>query len=126
MTNNVWAGVHYANCISCSLRKTAVGDVNLRHRFSHNTFFEGAVASGGESVFVNNLVMPPSGGGARSQRGISGKPIQSDYNLLRTQRADYEFRWDTETGGRPESSRDKTSGRSPSKPKTIPASTAIP
>lgn len=100
--NNIWAGIHYGNCISCSLRKAIVGDVNRRNRFENNTFFAGAVGTGGESIFINNVVLPPTGGGARSEQGVSGKPVQSDFNLLWSHIPGFEFKWDAADGGKPQ------------------------
>lgn len=106
VTHNVWAGIHYGNAISCSLRKAIVGDVNRRNRFANNTIFAGAVGTGGESVFINNIVMPPSGGGARSEQGVSGKPVESDYNLMWSHLPGYEFKWEPGGGQKAQTSKD--------------------
>ncbi|HEU5123460.1 MAG TPA: right-handed parallel beta-helix repeat-containing protein, partial [Verrucomicrobiae bacterium] len=87
VTNNIWAGIHYGNSISCSLRRAVVGDQNLRNIFVNNTFFGGNVSSGGESRFINNIAWPPSFGGTEG-----GPPLESDYNLVWSD-SDFKFRW---------------------------------
>jgi parallel beta-helix repeat protein len=87
VTNNIWAGIHWGYAISCSLRHSAIGITNLYHHWSHNTVYGGMVLTGGESRFVNNVVVPPALGGCPG-----GPPVESDYNLLWTD-GDYYFRW---------------------------------
>jgi len=87
VTNNIWAGIHYGNSISCSLRRAVVGDQNLRNVFANNTFFGGGVSSGGESRFFNNIVCPPAFGGTSG-----GPPVETDYNLVWSD-SDFVFRW---------------------------------
>jgi hypothetical protein len=77
VTNNIWAGIHWPNSISCSLRPAVVGEQNLRNTFINNTFFGGSISTGGESRFLNNIVIPPAFGGTSG-----GPPIETDYNLV--------------------------------------------
>jgi len=78
VTNNVWAGIHWGNLLSMSLRKPSEGmPPNLRNTFRHNTLIGGAVSTGGESRFVANICIPPATGGCGG-----GPPLESDYNLL--------------------------------------------
>jgi len=89
VTNNIWAGIHFGNSISCSLRPAVVGEQNLRNTFINNTFFGGAVATGGKSRFLNNIVIPPSMGGTSG-----GPPLEADYNLF-WESSDFAFKWPT-------------------------------
>jgi parallel beta-helix repeat protein len=98
VTNNIWAGIHWGYAISCSLRHSTIGITNRHHVFRNNTFFGGMVMTGGESRFVNNVVVPPALGGCPG-----GPPIESDYNLLWTDSTFY-FRWAKSDGSQGKSS----------------------
>ncbi|MBC8096237.1 MAG: right-handed parallel beta-helix repeat-containing protein [Akkermansiaceae bacterium] len=102
VTNNIWAGIHWGYAISCSLRHSTIGVTNRHHVFRNNTFYGGMVLTGGESRFVNNLVIPPALGGCPG-----GPPIESDYNLLWTD-STYYFRWTKPDGSAGKSSNFKT------------------
>ncbi|MCC7374072.1 MAG: right-handed parallel beta-helix repeat-containing protein [Verrucomicrobiales bacterium] len=99
ITNNIWAGIHWMNAVSCSLRHSKLGITNLNLRFFQNTFFGGEVLTGGNSTFVRNVTFPPSTGGCPG-----GPPLLSDLNLVWTDET-YWFRW-TDPAGRPQKSED--------------------
>ncbi|HXG46193.1 MAG TPA: right-handed parallel beta-helix repeat-containing protein, partial [Methylomirabilota bacterium] len=87
IVNNIWAGIHWPNAISCSLRKSEMGVTNLNLRFTNNTFYGGVVLTGGESRFHGNVTVPPALGGCPG-----GPPISSDHNLVWTDQTHW-FRW---------------------------------
>lgn len=98
ITNNLWAGIHWMNAVSCSLRHSQMGITNLNLRFTHNTFFGGDVLTGGQSTFLYNVTVPPSLGGCPG-----GPPLASDFSLMWTDLGHW-FRWTDPTGKNQKSS----------------------
>lgn len=94
IVNNIWAGIHWQNAISCSLRHSGMGITNLNLCFTNNTFFGGDVLTGGDSRFHYNVTVPPSLGGCPG-----GPPLSSDDNVIWSDEPHW-FRW-LERGGRP-------------------------